>query len=153
MKITKTRLKQIIKEELSKELSEGFADMFKSKKRKAAETQAAQINSDADRLADIGLTEFHRDDIIKALEVIANSEKPKEIGRLHRAMNAMEKGNLEQAEELLDNLIKNIPDLKGLLPSVDISWGKILTPAETSDVIDYNTPDYETHPITGFGYR
>ena len=153
MKITKTRLKQIIKEELSKELSEGFADMFKSKKRKAAEAQAAQINSDADRLADIGLTEFHRDDIIKALEVIANSEKPKEIGRLHRAMNAMKDGNLEQAKQLLDNLIKNIPDLKGLLPSVDISWGKILSPHETRKVIKYNTPNYELYPITGFGYR
>ena len=146
MKITKSQLKQIIKEELENELSEGFMDMFKSKKRKAAEAQSAQINSDADRLADIGLREFHRDDIIKALEVIVNSEKPKEIRRLHRAMNAMKGGNLEQAKQLLDNLIENIPELLGLVPSVDISWDKILTPHETRKAINFD-------PQSTMGYR
>ena len=119
MKITKSQLRQIIKEELSKELSEGFMDIFKSKKTKEAESAAAaeieKINAVIEKLPAGNL---NRGNLYYVIKTINDANMPKEIGRLHRALNALEKENYKQASQLMNNLASKVPEVKDLLPNI-----------------------------------
>ena len=119
MKITKAQLKQIIKEELNKDLSEGFMDFFKSKKTKAAEAAAAaeieKINAVIEKLPTGNL---NRGNLYYVIKTINDANMPKEIGRFHRALNALEKEEHKQASQLLKNLVNNVPKVKDLLPRI-----------------------------------
>ena len=119
MKITKHQLKQIIKEELNKDLSEGFMDFFKSKKTKAAEAAAAaeieKINAVIEKLPAGNL---NRGNLYYVIKTINDANMPKEIGRLHRALNALEKEIYKQASQLMNNLASKVPEVKDLLPNI-----------------------------------
>jgi len=101
MKITKSQLKKIIKEEFKKEVSEGFMDIFKSKEKKQAEELDAKVKSfmrNIQGLVDGPLQKWSDSIELAARDVVASGDE-KAPSNLHRYLNAL-KDILEMQEQL-----------------------------------------------------